>query len=34
MQKFNKYKEVRNKVNQRIKDLKEGYWEKFTNDEA
>ncbi|KAH0948761.1 hypothetical protein HN011_004175 [Eciton burchellii] len=25
-------KEVRNRINQSIKDLKKGYWEKFTSD--
>jgi len=30
MQKFNRYKEIRN---QKIKNLKEKYWEKFTSNE-
>jgi hypothetical protein len=32
MQEFDRYKEIRNRVNQSIKDLKEGYWEKFISD--
>jgi len=32
MQEFKKYKKIRNRLNQRIKDLEEGYWGKFTSD--
>jgi len=32
MQEFKKYKKIRNRLNQRIKDLEERYWGKFTSD--
>jgi len=32
MQEFKKYKKIKNRLNQRIKDLEEEYWGKLTSD--